>query len=209
MQGKPLVVQSTQTNEIAAAVQAGNADILALWTAAERYAAKRANRWNKAFQGRYGVTLDDLMQTAFIALAKAVELWDPERGGFIGVYELQLKSTFAELYRQRSKRNALDPLNAAVSLDAPAEGTCKDGSTPLPLEDVLPDPAVQAAFFGTEQDELITAVRRAVVSLPEPERQAVIAYYWQGQRVDRVTKSKALRLLRRPEVSRRLWQFWR
>lgn len=59
------------------------------------------------------------------------------------------------------------------------------------------------------QDELITAVRRAVVSLPEPERQAVIAYYWQGQRVDRVTKSKALRLLRRPEVSRRLWQFWR
>ena len=79
----------------------------------------------------------------------------------------------------------------------------------MPLEDVLPDPAAQAAFFGTEQDELITAVRRAVVSLPEPERQAVIAYYWQGRKVARVTKSKALRLLRRPEVSRRLWQFWR
>lgn len=209
MQGKPLVVQSTQTNEIAAAVQAGNADILALWAAVERYAAKRANRWNKAFQGRYGVTLDDLMQTAFIALAKAVELWDQERGGFVGAYELQLKSTFAELYRQRSKRNTLDPLNTAVSLDAPAEGTSKDGSTPSPLADILPDPAAQAAFCGTEQDELITAVRRAVVSLPEPERQAVIAYYWQGQRVDRTTKSRALRLLRRPEVSRKLRQFWR
>lgn len=99
MQGKPLVTQSTQTNEIAVAVQAGNADILALWAAVERYAAKRANRWNKAFQGSYGVTLDDLMQTAFIALAKAVELWDQERGSFIGVYELQLKSAYAELYR--------------------------------------------------------------------------------------------------------------
>ena len=99
MQGKPLVVQSTQTNGIAAAVQAGNADILTLWAAVERYALKRANRWDKAFQGRYGITLDDLRQTAFIALTKAVELWDPERGGFIGAYELQLKSTFAELYR--------------------------------------------------------------------------------------------------------------
>ena len=147
MQGKPLVVQSTQTNEIAAAVQAGNADILALWAAVERYAAKRANRWNKAFQGRYGVTLDDLKQTAFVALAKAVELWDQERGGFVGAYELQLKSTFAELYRQRSKRNALDPLNTAVSLDAPAEGTSKDGSTPSPLADILPDPAAQAALW--------------------------------------------------------------
>ena len=44
MQGKSLVMQSTQTNEIAAAVQAGNADILDLWTAVERYALKRANR---------------------------------------------------------------------------------------------------------------------------------------------------------------------
>ena len=105
MQGKPLVVQSTQTNEIAAAVQAGNADILTLWAAVERYALKRANRWDKAFQGRYGITLDDLRQTAFIALAKAVELWNQERGGFIGAYELQLKSFFSELYRQRSKRN--------------------------------------------------------------------------------------------------------
>lgn len=209
MQGKSLVMQSMQTNEIAAAVQAGNADILDLWTAVKRYAAKRANRWNKAFQGRYGVTLDDLMQTAFIALAKAVELWDQERGGFAGAFELQLKSTFAELYRQRSKRNTLDPLNTAVSLDAPAEGTSKDGSTPSPLADILPDPAAQAAFCGTEQDELITAVRRAVVSLPEPERRAVIAYYWQGQRVDRTAKSRALRLLRRPEVSRKLQQFWR
>ena len=44
-----------RTSEIAAAVQAGKADILSLWAAVERFAWQQVLRWARAMEGRAGV----------------------------------------------------------------------------------------------------------------------------------------------------------
>ena len=45
-------------DEIAAAVQNGQADYMELWETVRRFAAQRSNRW--VHIGRGGVTLEDL-----------------------------------------------------------------------------------------------------------------------------------------------------
>ena len=72
------------TDEIAEAVQAGEADILELWRAVERFAKKQALRWCRAWEGRGGIVFDDLMQASFLALLDALGSWKPDGGSFIG-----------------------------------------------------------------------------------------------------------------------------
>jgi len=68
MQAKALDTQDKRTSEIAAAVQSGDAGILSLWAAVERFAWQQALRWTRAMEGRAGVEESDLLQVAFIAL---------------------------------------------------------------------------------------------------------------------------------------------
>mgnify|MGYP001537623552 CR=1 FL=1 len=63
------------TNEIAAAVQCGQADVLELWQAVRRFAIKQGLRWLRALDGKGGATLDDLEQCAFLAMLDALESW--------------------------------------------------------------------------------------------------------------------------------------
>ena len=64
------------TNQIAAMVQGGKADVLALWAAVRRFTHDRAYRWERVLGSRCGVTIDDLMQTGFLALLDALEGYD-------------------------------------------------------------------------------------------------------------------------------------
>ena len=81
-----------QTNAIAAAVQNGELDVLTLWAAVRGYAYRKARRWAAALEHRSGQNIEDLMQEAFLAMLRAVELWERYKGmGFIGVYELALR----------------------------------------------------------------------------------------------------------------------
>lgn len=76
------------TDQIAAAVQAGQADRLELWEAVRRFAYGRAYRWIRATEGRGGVTVEDFMQCAFLALVAALEAWDPAaEASFVDVEE--------------------------------------------------------------------------------------------------------------------------
>ena len=56
------------TNEIAAAVQSGQADRMELWEAVRRFSYDRAYRWYRAMEGRGGMMLEDYIQVAFLAL---------------------------------------------------------------------------------------------------------------------------------------------
>lgn len=69
-----------RTSEIAAAVQAGEADILSLWAAVERFAWQQSLRWARAMEGRAGVEESDLLQVAFIALMDTLPTWDADKG---------------------------------------------------------------------------------------------------------------------------------
>lgn len=129
MQAKPLATNlGEQANKIAVSVQSGDGDVLALWGMCRRYAMQQATRWLRAFESSGGVELDDLEQSAFIGLLKAVQTWKPESGAFSTWYTIQLKAVFVEVYGMRTKRTREDPLNKYhLSLDTPLDEN-EDGS---------------------------------------------------------------------------------
>ena len=114
------------TDEIAAAVKAGHADVVDLWAAVQQFAAQRSGKWLRL--GRGGVTFDDLQQEAFIAMIQALEGWDPDAGAFLTWYGFWIKNAFTVACSLRSARGQRAPLEMAVSLDTPVSEN-PDGET--------------------------------------------------------------------------------
>ncbi len=204
--------RAAMTNEeLAGLIQAGGRDkLLELWAQVRRFALWRARRWVKL--GR-GVTLEDLEQAAFLGLLAALEGWRPEAGGFLTWYGPQLKAVFSEAMGLRTKRGRLDPLDLAVSLDAPL-GDDPDAGT---LEDVVEDPAGARAIEDREAHIDLQRLRDALAALPADQREAVRRRYWLEQTTEQIAaatgqtekevrklEAKALRTLRHPSVSRAL-----
>ena len=148
------------------------------------------------------------MQCTFLALVEALETCDPDAGAFLTLYALKLKAAFTEATGQRTKRDQLDPLEHALSLDVPL--TDGEGE-PFALADVVEDPAAVVAFADVEerdrQARLHKALRTALQALPEAQRAAVVGFFVRGQRTDTKARSAGLRVLRSPAVSRSLRVF--
>lgn len=191
-----------QTNAIAAAVQNGELDVLTLWAAVRGYAYRKARRWAAALEYRSGQNIEDLMQEAFLAMLRAVGLWEQYKGmGFIGVYELTLRDGFSRACGCRTKREAEDPLRSSVSLDAPVG---EDGEEAGTLGSLVPDESAERPFLGIEQQELADAVQESLQSLPENLREAMIDAFWYDKPVDAKLRTAALKALRHPTISRTL-----
>ena len=191
-----------QTNAIAAAVQNGGLDVLTLWAAVRGYAYRKARRWAAALEHRSGQNVDDLMQEAFLAMLRAVGLWEQYKGmGFIGVYELTLRDGFSRACGCRTKREAEDPLRSSISLDAPIG---EDGEEAGTLVSLVPDESAERPFLGIEHQELADAVQESLQSLPENLREAMIDAFWYDKPVDAKLRTAALKALRHPTISRTL-----
>lgn len=191
-----------QTNAIAAAVKNGEMDVLTLWAAVRGYAYRKARRWAAALEYRSGQNIEDLMQEAFLAMLRAVGLWEQYKGmGFIGVYELTLRDGFSRACGCRTKREAEDPLRSSVSLDAPVG---EDGEEAGTLGSLVPDESAERPFLGIEQQELADAVQESLQSLPENLREAMIDAFWYDKPVDAKLRTAALKALRHPTISRTL-----
>ena len=191
-----------QTNAIAAAVQNGELDVLTLWAAVRGYAYRKARRWAAALEYRSGQDIEDLMQEAFLAMLRAVGLWEQYKGmGFIGVYELTLRDGFSRACGCRTKREAEDPLRSSISLDAPIG---EDGEEAGTLVSLVPDESAERPFLGIEQQELADAVQESLQSLPENLRGAMIDAFWYDKPVDAKLRTAALKALRHPTISRTL-----
>lgn len=202
------------TNEIAAAVQVGQADRLELWEAVRRFAHNRAYRWSRAAKGRGGVVLDDLIQAAFLALLDAVQTWRPEGGeSFVGWYSLKLKTAFTEATGQRTERTRQEPLDRALSLDMPLVDS--ESGEDFTLADVLEDTTAAAEIDAVAERDYQRRRRKALAKaldgLTEDQRQAVVLRHCHGLTVDqtaaqmgttrataRAAEQKGLRLLRNP-----------
>lgn len=185
--------------ELATIIQAGErAHILTLWEQVRRFAFRQSKRWYLALGSRAGMEMEDFQQVAFLALLDALEGWDAGAGSFLTWYGLRLKSAFAEATGQRTQKAKRDPLQAAISLDAPLTDTEGD---PIALEDVIED---QQAAQALDRIGDWDALHKAVGDLPEAQRAAVWRRYWLGQKVDNKAHSAALRALRHPRVSRTL-----
>ena len=195
------------TDEIAAAVQAGQADILELWDAVRYFAKKQAGRWLRAWEGRGGIVLDDLMQVSFLALLDALESWRPDGGLFFGWYALRLKAAFTVAYGQRTQRDRLDPLQTATSLETPLDGY-DDGLT---LGDTIEDPEAMMGMETVEENDrlhhLHDIMQEVIETLPEDQRDAIVEKYYRGGKADSKAVNAALRALRHPEINKTLREY--
>ena len=157
---------SRTNEELAAEVQKGDRQAAhELWEGVRRFAAKTAARWNNAFDGRNGVTVNDLINSAYIAMVDAATTYKPEKGAFLTWYAFYLKTAFCECYGLRKRQP--DPLNSAQSLDAPL-GDNGDGT----FSDILADPNGEAPLQALEeelyQQQLHDALEVELDKLPAP-----------------------------------------
>ena len=196
--------------ELAVLIKNGERDrLLELWGQVERFAHGRAIRWERALGGRAGVTVEDLLQAAFLALLNALERWSPERGvTFLTYFKICLKGAFSVACGVRTPKMGKDPLHSAVSLDMPADPSNPDSST---LGDLQPDPAAEAQIAAIDERDrlrqLHEALERALKTLPPELAEAVRGKYYRGQTVDSKAHTVALRALRRPHAAKELRQF--
>ena len=202
--------------ELATIIQAGErAHILPLWEQVRRYALRQSGRWHRALGRRAGMELEDFQQEAFLALLAALESWDRQAGPFLPWYLIKLRTAFTAATGQRTQRDRQDPLQTALSLDAPL--TDMEGD-PLALEDVIADPQAETDLEAVEGRERRAALAKALGTLQADQRQVVVLHYLQGLTLDqtaarlsmtgaqaRRTEQAALRALRHPSVRRWLW----
>ena len=180
--------------ELVALIQAGDRDrIVELWHQVQRMVYKQAARW----AGLGGTTIEDMTQAGFIAVLRAVDSYDPSRGTKFSTHLfLRLRAELSAATGWSSKTARLDPLQNAVSLDAPL--TDEEDAT---LADFIPDPAAAAEMDGMEVRIGVAAI---LAELPEDQQRAVRGKYWHDLTVDKKTLNAAMKRLRHPDCSRRL-----
>lgn len=127
---------------------------------------------------------EDLVQSGYFALVKAIEQYNPEAGAAFSTFLLlHLRNEFQACSGGRSKRRRNDPLNHAASLDAPF-GEDDDGET---LLNMVPD---TRDFFRAAEERIFRAELRAALEaaldrLPDREAKVLREFYFcdktQGQ----------------------------
>lgn len=201
------------TNEqLVEKIQAGERErLLELWQQVERFVAMRSWMRVHALNGGGGVTADDLIQSGYLALVSAVDSFDPEQGmSFIGWLNLALKTAFSEATGCRSRKQSLDPLHRAGSLDAPV-GDDEDGAT---VGDLQSDPYADAGYATAEDqiwgEQLHTALEKALGLLPEDERAIITIRFYQGKTVQEAGKILSVSQGAAYHLEQRaLWSLWR
>ena len=173
--------------------QAGDREaLLKLWTQVRRMVYQQAMRW----AGVGGTTLEDLEQAGFIAVLRAVDTYDPTKAKFSTYLFRRLRAELSAATGYSSKTSWFDPLQNAVSLDAPL--TDEEDAT---LADFIPDPAAAAEMDSVEVRIGVAAI---LAELPEEQQRAVRGKYWHDLTVDKKTLNAAMKRLRHPDCSRRL-----
>ena len=137
--------------ELALAIQRGEqGKMVELWEQISGLVKWKALQIMTALKGRgnpCGVELEDLIQSGYLALAKAVETYDPNTGAFSTWLMYHLKTTFAEATGYRTKSGQNEPLNNSFSLDK----TVDDESDGTPFGDFVPDPKAAATLQSIEE----------------------------------------------------------
>lgn len=168
-----------------------------------------------------GVELDDLLQSGYLALVKAVESYEQTEGAFSTWLLLHLKTAFAETTGHRTEKSKKEPLNQAFSLDRPL-GDEADGAS---FVDLVPDPAATATLDSIEEklwrDQLHEAMEGVLVELPEEQSAVLRCRYYEGQTLaaaaeklettaDEVRKLEKIGLkeLRHPRLAKRIRPFY-
>lgn len=122
---------------------------------------------------RHGIDEWDLKQSAYEGFLAAIKAYDPEKGYKFNTYLLyHLKNVVRGLIGV-SGRKETDLLNICDSLDCPI---AEDNDTKLC--ETIPDEAASIPFEDVERADVYRVVREEVEKLPEQERKAIKAVYF-------------------------------
>lgn len=156
------------TNEaLAKAIQEdGNeALMLQLWAQVKRWVAKYAMKWFLFYNGgrtttsRRGVTINDLIQSGYLAMVDAVQTFEAGNGSFIGWLTFYLQNEFAALYGVRAERTKHDPINYALPFSAPIAPNKPDRGS---IEDFYCDRTAKDGIQQIEDNDYIRSMRVAL-----------------------------------------------
>lgn len=206
--------------EMVALIKTGdNSLMLQLWENVSRLAKKYAYKLHAALDGRRGLTIDDLIQTAYVALCDAVCTYKPDVAAFSTWYVIYLRKHYLEAAGLHGKSKTNDPINHASSLDQPII----DGED-ITLGDSIEDPRAADTMQSVEDHIWLNQLREVIgeMLLELPEKQADILYrrFWQNQTYTaigadigiasqnvRVNEWRGLKKLRAPKNLQRLKSF--
>lgn len=170
------------TNEdLAVRIQAGdNTLIPQLWEQCKGFICQEAFRWSEAWKERSDFDADDLIQSGYFALRDAVSGFQADRGNFIALLSLCLKTQFSEVVKCRTVAQKNDPLNNAVSLDTLASA---DSDIEMTIGDTIPadDTGFEDVEEALYQQQAAVILREAVDSIPERQSEGISLYYLQGK----------------------------
>lgn len=134
--------------ELAALIQKGNTEYTEqLWCAVERFVRLKARKLKShSAIGDTATDAEDLYQTGFIAMLRAVETFNPtQNNSFLSWLSYFLKQEFAQATGYLRHKHTADPTKSAVSLYTPV-GEEEDTT----LLELLPDPSAELDFFEAE-----------------------------------------------------------
>lgn len=167
--------------ELAVKAKAGDGEaLLELWEQNTRLAGIFVSRRMAilvANGNMRGVDADDLKQAAFLAMVRAVNYFDPDKGiPFSAYWGNTVKVEFNALLGIRTRKR--DPLDAALSLNAPL-GDDPDAET---LETIVPDSS--DGFADVEETiwrkELHAAMENALGKLLPVQAQVLRLRFYEG-----------------------------
>ena len=146
------------------------------------------------------------MQEGFLAMLGAVQIWDFTKPyTFMKCLSYFLSRCFAKATGWDTNRKVINPTMSAASLDAPA-GEDDDAT----LGDFIVDENAEDPHISTESRLLRKAIMEALETLPPEQQEAIISHFFYDMPLDTVDKKqygKALRALRKPEISIKLRGF--
>lgn len=209
--------------ELVAAIQAGDQSLMEdLWGTIVnliKWKAKRVITSMELLTDTKRIEFEDLVQSGYFALVKALETYKPECGGFTSWFLYYLQTAFAETSGFRTKQGRMQ--NRADSLDRPV----RNDEDNISLGDCIPDYRAMAVLEQVEEVEyrrqLREALEAALESVPEVYSQVIHLRFMENQTLAeasaaigvtaeqiRQMERKGLRILRQPKTAAKLAEFY-
>lgn len=220
--------------ELVIRIQSGEMDLMGeLWGQVERYVMSKASKLdfmlatmqNRSYNSKTATGVleqGDFCNAGYEALVKAVETYNPEMElPFLPWFMLYLKTAFAEATGYRTKKDRMDPLKNALSLDKPLDDEAGGAS----LGDIVPDAKATATLTDIEErvwlEQLREAMKGVLAELPDEQSTVLRQRYYDqrtlagtalqmGTTVEEVRKleNKGIKALRRYKLANRIRPFY-
>lgn len=206
--------------ELVVLIQNGDQErIPELWEGVVGFVKRQAQKYMSIHEKNgvyWALTFDDLVNSGFCVLHKAISTYEPQKSSFVGWYKFFLQSAFNEAAGFRTKRAFNDPVRTAACLDAPCHD-CDD----LLLVGVVEDPkSVEMLEDKTFNEELHEALEAALSVISPKQSKVLRLRYYEGlthtqigERIGMAKQTaqqrelKGLAALRSPEIACKLRPF--